>query len=127
MDNNKNPSSSSSVEENVNPNPNNPRTPFTNLSQIDADLALARTLQDQERAYMLLTRNGNGDVSDDESWETGSYNDDDDDDDFDHHHNNSEEYEDDVGSGQPDAQDNNNNNQLELDPSSFPDSTKAQL
>nr|GEY19797.1 hypothetical protein [Tanacetum cinerariifolium] len=122
MDNNKNPSSSSSsssVEENVNPNPNNSRTPFTNLSQIDADLALARTLQDQERAYMLLTRNGNGDVSDDESWETGSYNDDDD-------YNNSEEYEDDeeqeddVGSGQPDVQD-NNNNQLELDPSSFPD------
>lgn len=33
-------------------NPNRPaaavtRTPFTNLSQVDADLALARTLQDQ--------------------------------------------------------------------------------
>lgn len=28
-------------------NNNNPRTPFTNLSQVDADLALARTLQDQ--------------------------------------------------------------------------------
>lgn len=134
--NDEKPSSSSSLEENVNPNPNpnNSRTPFTNLSQIDADLALARTLQDQERAYMLLRMNGNGgDVSDDESWETGSYNDDD------HHHNNSEEYEDDdedeeeedafdvhahlddVGSGQPDPQDNNNINQLELDPSSFPD------
>lgn len=136
--NDEKPSSSSSLEENVNPNPNpnpnNSRTPFTNLSQIDADLALARTLQDQERAYMLLRMNGNGgDVSDDESWETGSYNDDDD------HHNNSEEYEDDdedeeeedafdvhahlddVGSGQPDPQDNNNINQLELDPSSFPD------
>lgn len=85
---------------------------------------------------MLLRMNGNGggDVSDDESWETGSYNDDE----FDHHHHNSDEYEDDddedeedafdvhahlddVGSGQPDAQDGNNSNQLELDPSSFPD------
>ncbi|CAI0415434.1 unnamed protein product [Linum tenue] len=32
------------------------RTPFTNLSQEDADLALARTLQEQERAYMMLSR-----------------------------------------------------------------------
>ncbi|KAJ7537801.1 hypothetical protein O6H91_11G022500 [Diphasiastrum complanatum] len=30
------------------------RQPFTSLSQIDADLALARALQEQERAYMLL-------------------------------------------------------------------------
>ncbi|CAH9117526.1 unnamed protein product [Cuscuta europaea] len=36
------------------------RTPFTDLSQIDADLALARTLQEQERAYMMLTMHGNG-------------------------------------------------------------------
>ncbi|CAH9114574.1 unnamed protein product [Cuscuta epithymum] len=36
------------------------RTPFTDLSQIDADLALARTLQEQERAYMILTMHGNG-------------------------------------------------------------------
>lgn len=36
-------------EENGNPNRPSavPRTPFTNLSQVDADLALARTLQDQ--------------------------------------------------------------------------------
>lgn len=33
------------------------RTPFTNLSQVDADLALARTLQEQERAYMMLRIN----------------------------------------------------------------------
>ncbi|KAL8188614.1 hypothetical protein R6Q57_029902 [Mikania cordata] len=59
-----------------NDNPNRPsRTPFTNLSQVDADLALARTLQDQERAYMMLRMNGGG--SDHESWETGSYVDDD--------------------------------------------------
>ncbi|KAD6795733.1 hypothetical protein E3N88_06629 [Mikania micrantha] len=59
-----------------NDNPNRPsRTPFTNLSQVDADLALARTLQDQERAYMMLRMNGGG--SDHESWETGSYLDDD--------------------------------------------------
>lgn len=47
------------------------RTPFTNLSQVDADLALARTLQEQERAYMMLAMNGEG--SDNGSWETGSY------------------------------------------------------
>ncbi|KAJ0966975.1 hypothetical protein J5N97_023892 [Dioscorea zingiberensis] len=34
------------------------RTPFTSLSQVDADLALARALQDQERAYMMLMMNG---------------------------------------------------------------------
>ncbi|GFZ00342.1 RING/U-box superfamily protein [Actinidia rufa] len=47
------------------------RTPFTNLSQVDADLALARTLQEQERAYMILRMNGDG--SDYGSWEGGSY------------------------------------------------------
>eukprot|EP00249_Psilotum_nudum_P005272 c18725_g1_i1 orf=391-1245(+) len=31
------------------------RAPFTSLSQADADLALARALQEQERAYMLLS------------------------------------------------------------------------
>ncbi|KAL2323945.1 hypothetical protein Fmac_023003 [Flemingia macrophylla] len=47
------------------------RTPFTNLSQVDADLALARTLQEQERAYMMLRMNNEG--SDYGSWEGGSY------------------------------------------------------
>ncbi|CAH8385212.1 unnamed protein product [Eruca vesicaria subsp. sativa] len=47
------------------------RVPFTNLSQIDSDLALARTLQEQERAYMMLTMNS--EVSEYGSWETGSY------------------------------------------------------
>ncbi|KAK1380511.1 E3 ubiquitin ligase BIG BROTHER-related [Heracleum sosnowskyi] len=47
------------------------RTPFTDLSQVDADLALARTLQEQERAYMMIRMNG--DVSDYGSWETGSF------------------------------------------------------
>lgn len=63
------------------------RTPFTSLSQIDADLALARTLQEQERAYLMLRMNGH--VSDYGSSENGSYDyeddevdvDDDDDDD----------------------------------------------
>ncbi|XWS63281.1 hypothetical protein CRYUN_Cryun06bG0081800 [Craigia yunnanensis] len=54
------------------------RTPFTNLSQVDADLALARTLQEQERAYMMLRMNNDG--SDYGSWEAGSYIHDDDDD-----------------------------------------------
>ncbi|TYI94681.1 hypothetical protein E1A91_D02G222200v1 [Gossypium mustelinum] len=58
------------------------RTPFTNLSQVDADLALARTLQEQERAYMMLRMNNDG-GSDYGSWEAGSYlHDDVDDDDF---------------------------------------------
>ncbi|CAF2077564.1 hypothetical protein Bca4012_090247 [Brassica carinata] len=47
------------------------RVPFTNLSQIESDLALARTLQEQERAYMMLTMNS--EISDYGSWETGSY------------------------------------------------------
>ncbi|KAJ8759318.1 hypothetical protein K2173_006838 [Erythroxylum novogranatense] len=52
------------------------RTPFTTLSQIDADLALARTLQEQERAYMMLRMEG----SDYGSWDAGSYLHDEDDD-----------------------------------------------
>lgn len=55
------------------------RTPFTNLSQVDADLALARTLQEQERAYMMLRMNNN-EGSDYGSWEAGSYLHDEDDD-----------------------------------------------
>ncbi|KAG5553270.1 hypothetical protein RHGRI_011209 [Rhododendron griersonianum] len=47
------------------------RTPFTNLSQVDADLALARTLQEQERAYMMLRMGGDG--SEYGSWEGGRY------------------------------------------------------
>ncbi|EYU35575.1 hypothetical protein MIMGU_mgv1a010240mg [Erythranthe guttata] len=52
------------------------RTPFTNLSQVDADLALARTLQEQERAYMML-RMDMGEGSDYGSWEAESYEDED--------------------------------------------------
>ncbi|KAL8520653.1 hypothetical protein ACS0TY_011261 [Phlomoides rotata] len=60
------------------------RTPFTDLSQIDADLALARTLQEQERAYMML-RMGAGSHSHYGSWEVESYGDEDEifDDDYD--------------------------------------------
>ncbi|XP_010487949.1 PREDICTED: E3 ubiquitin ligase BIG BROTHER-related-like isoform X2 [Camelina sativa] len=53
------------------PRSSSARVPFTNLNQIDADLALARTLQEQERAYMMLTMNS--EISDYGSWETGSY------------------------------------------------------
>ncbi|KAJ4894078.1 E3 ubiquitin ligase BIG BROTHER-related [Raphanus sativus] len=63
-------SGSNSVGE-LPPRSSSARVPFTNLSQIDADLALARTLQEQERAYMMLTMNS--EVSDYGSWETGSY------------------------------------------------------
>lgn len=53
------------------------RTPFTSLSQVDADLALARALQEQERAYMMLRMNG-GDGSDYVSSDEGSYDDEED-------------------------------------------------
>ncbi|WVZ65683.1 hypothetical protein U9M48_015006 [Paspalum notatum var. saurae] len=50
------------------------RRPFTALSQEEADLALARVLQEQERAYMLLRMNGGvGEGSDYGSSEAGSY------------------------------------------------------
>ncbi|XP_062199643.1 E3 ubiquitin ligase BIG BROTHER-related-like [Phragmites australis] len=50
------------------------RRPFTALSQEEADLALARVLQEQERAYMLLRMNGGGgEGSDYGSSEPGSY------------------------------------------------------
>ncbi|KAA8533375.1 hypothetical protein F0562_033092 [Nyssa sinensis] len=55
----------------VNESRQSSRTPFTNLSQVDADLALARTLQEQERAYMMLRMNGDG--NDFGSWVAGSY------------------------------------------------------
>ncbi|KAE8716831.1 E3 ubiquitin ligase BIG BROTHER-related [Hibiscus syriacus] len=53
------------------PRQSSTRTPFTNLSQVEADLALARTLQEQERAYMMLRMNNDG--SDYGSWEAESY------------------------------------------------------
>ncbi|KAH7570734.1 hypothetical protein JRO89_XS05G0172500 [Xanthoceras sorbifolium] len=61
---------SEQVDEETRSNPSRARTPFTNLSQVDADLALARTLQEQERAYMMLRMNNEG--SDYGSWEGGN-------------------------------------------------------
>lgn len=147
MENSKDQVSNSSNNSDENPNPNpstnntndvvvaedlnnvrssrvSSRTPFTNLSQVDADLALARTLQDQERAYMMLRMNGEG--SDHESWETGSYVHEDDDE-FDHHNSeydasDADEEEDafdvhahldQLGSGEVDTS-------IQLDPASFP-------
>ncbi|XP_009395284.2 E3 ubiquitin ligase BIG BROTHER-related [Musa acuminata AAA Group] len=52
--------------------PPSARRPFTSLSQVDADLALARALQEQERAYALLRMNG-VDGSDYESSDADSY------------------------------------------------------
>ncbi|WOK92881.1 E3 ubiquitin-protein ligase [Canna indica] len=54
------------------PPPPPSRTPFTSLSQVDADLALARALQEQERAYAMLSMNG-VDSSDYESSDAGTY------------------------------------------------------
>ncbi|XP_047046090.1 E3 ubiquitin ligase BIG BROTHER-related-like [Lolium rigidum] len=50
------------------------RRPFTALSQEEADLALARVLQEQERAYMMLTGHG-GDGSEYAGSDAGSYDD----------------------------------------------------
>ncbi|KAJ6807646.1 E3 ubiquitin ligase BIG BROTHER-related [Iris pallida] len=57
------------------PRPDPPsRTPFTRLAQVDSDLALARALQEQERAYMMLRMDGGGvDGSAYASSESGSY------------------------------------------------------
>uniref|UniRef100_A0A0D9XG23 RING-type domain-containing protein n=1 Tax=Leersia perrieri TaxID=77586 RepID=A0A0D9XG23_9ORYZ len=50
------------------------RRPFTALSQVDADLALARVLQEQERAYMMLRMGGGiGEGGDYGSSDGGSY------------------------------------------------------
>ncbi|KAK4360222.1 hypothetical protein RND71_019174 [Anisodus tanguticus] len=100
------------------------RTRFTELSQVDADLALARTLQDQERAYMMFSMNGEG--IDYGSWNAGSYDHDEDDDDFD----DPSEEEDDGSSVDEDAEDafdvhahdeasEDENQGVELDPSAF--------
>ncbi|KAL2545713.1 E3 ubiquitin ligase BIG BROTHER-related [Forsythia ovata] len=76
IDNNNNTSSNDVVINSNDDAENNrrQRTPFTDLSQVDADLALARTLQEQERAYMMLRMHGGSDYG---SWEAGSYDDDD--------------------------------------------------
>ncbi|XP_054810565.1 E3 ubiquitin ligase BIG BROTHER-related isoform X2 [Prosopis cineraria] len=84
------------------------RTPFTNLSQVDADLALARTLQEQERAYMMLRMNNEG--SDYGSWEAGSYLHDDGDD-FEDLHDGTDDDEDNG----PDDEDDDNNDDEEYD------------
>ncbi|KAK1390245.1 E3 ubiquitin ligase BIG BROTHER-related [Heracleum sosnowskyi] len=113
------------------------RTPFTDLSQVDADLALARTLQEQERAYMMIQMNGG--VSDYGRWESGSYVPEDDDlvdhseDEYegsdagdDHEHDldhESEDYDDDEDAFDVHAHedgDHEDNPNIELDPADFP-------
>lgn len=103
------------------------RTPFTNLSQEDADLALARTLQEQERAYMMLSMNSDG--IDFGSWDGGSYDhDEEDDEDFDDP--SEEEDDSNVDEDEEDGEDafdvhahdeagEDENQGIELDPSAF--------
>ncbi|KAL3502279.1 hypothetical protein ACH5RR_036728 [Cinchona calisaya] len=101
------------------------RTPFTDLSQVDADLALARTLQEQERAYMMLQMNI-GEGIDYGSWEYEHG--DEEDDEFDDHseeeYGGSEVEEDeieedafDVNAHDDEEEDDNHN--VEIDPSSY--------
>ncbi|KAL3613771.1 hypothetical protein CASFOL_041845 [Castilleja foliolosa] len=108
------------------------RTPFTDLSQVDADLALARTLQEQERAYMMLRMNS-VDGNDYGSWEAESYGIDDVVEDGDDYDDASEEDYDgsdvEVDDEAEDAFDVNgraagvegDNQNTELDPSAYPD------
>eukprot|EP00246_Nothoceros_aenigmaticus_P001869 TRINITY_DN12559_c0_g1_i1.p1 TRINITY_DN12559_c0_g1~~TRINITY_DN12559_c0_g1_i1.p1 ORF type:complete len:329 (-),score=95.42 TRINITY_DN12559_c0_g1_i1:353-1339(-) len=49
------------------------RQPFTSLSQVEQDLALARALQDQERAYMMLRMGGDDSSGEFDSSGSGSY------------------------------------------------------
>ncbi|KAF8407427.1 hypothetical protein HHK36_006560 [Tetracentron sinense] len=121
-----------SVTEVVEPGMNSPlsrqssRTPFTNLSQVDADLALARTLQEQERTYMMLRMNGEG--IDYGISEAGSYEDDDDDDDDDDFDDLNDDEDAAVDPDDEDAFDvhegvdivENDNQGIEFDPSAFP-------
>ncbi|KAL3651044.1 hypothetical protein CASFOL_007447 [Castilleja foliolosa] len=104
------------------------RTPFTDLSQVDADLALARTLQEQERAYMMLRMNSVG-GSDYGSWEEAESYGIDDDEDYDDA--SEEDYEGsdvEVVDEAEDAFDVNgraagvegDNQNVELDPSAYP-------
>ncbi|RLN05526.1 E3 ubiquitin ligase BIG BROTHER-related-like isoform X2 [Panicum miliaceum] len=66
------------------------RRPFTSLSQEEADLALARVLQEQERAYMMLTAQyGGGEYA---SSDAGSY---------DYDEDEGSDYEDEEGGGDP--------------------------
>lgn len=126
---------------------NSSRTPFTNLSQVDADLALARTLQEQERAYMMLSMNGGGagygmwdsgiyfhgdgdeDFGDSHDHEYDEFDDEDDDDDED---DNDDEDENDINDYDDDEEDafdvhahadsgDNNTQGVALDPAAFPD------
>ncbi|CAI9785526.1 unnamed protein product [Fraxinus pennsylvanica] len=105
------------------------RTSFTDLSQVDADHALARTLQEQERAYVMLRMHGGSDYG---SWEAGSHvHDEDDDDDADNFDDASEEdYDDTDLEVDDDAEDafdvhahseggEDENQAVELDPSAF--------
>lgn len=107
------------------------RTPFTDLSQEDADLALARTLQEQERAYMMLRMNVGG-GSDYGSWEAGSYGHwDDEEDDFDdpseedydgsevEEDENEEEEEDAFDVNAQDEEEEDDSQNVEIDPSAY--------
>ncbi|XP_058082069.1 E3 ubiquitin ligase BIG BROTHER-related-like [Magnolia sinica] len=59
-----------------------PRVPFTQLDQVDSDFALARALQEQERAILMLTMDrgdGDGDSTDSDSDDEDDLDDDDED------------------------------------------------
>ncbi|XP_010261280.1 PREDICTED: E3 ubiquitin ligase BIG BROTHER-related [Nelumbo nucifera] len=99
------------------------RTPFTSLSQVDADLALARTLQEQERAYMMLRMNS-GEGSDYGSSENGSYVYEDDVDDQNEEENAETDADEDAFDVHARVDAGDNNQATELDPSAF-DSDEA--
>lgn len=111
---NPNPNSNSNESEGL--NLESSRTPFTNLSQVDADLALARTLQEQERAYMMLRMNG-GERDNDYGSSDDEYVEDDDDDEESYEDDEEDDEEDDDQEDAFDAQEGDLN--ANLDPSAF--------
>lgn len=93
------------------------RRPFTSLSQEEADLALARVLQEQERAYMMLT-GGEYAISDAGSYDYDEEEGEDDDDGSDYEEE-GEALDEDEQVG--DAQAEGAEGDLDLDPSQYED------
>ncbi|RWR82240.1 E3 ubiquitin ligase BIG BROTHER-related-like protein isoform X1 [Cinnamomum micranthum f. kanehirae] len=56
-----------------------PKIPFSELGQVDSDFALAKILQDQERAFMMLATDRDDDGNDNDESEEDFIDDDDDD------------------------------------------------
>ncbi|KAG0524191.1 hypothetical protein BDA96_07G189200 [Sorghum bicolor] len=95
------------------------RRPFTRLSQEEADLALARVLQEQERAYMMLT-GGEYAISDAGSYDYDEEEGEDDDDGSDYEEE-GEALDEDEQVGDAEAEGAEGDQDLDLDPAQYED------